>query len=141
MSPEPLTDLIYLEVDDVLALYAEIFGLDDRGAHDRLRNEAGLRSALNRPRTYAHYTEADLALQAAALAHGIAESHSFVDGNKRVALVSARTFLAVDGYSVDASQEERADWMISLSDGLSIEELADRIRRALRVQPPASEEG
>lgn len=141
MSPEPPAELINLELADVLGLHADIFDLDERGAEDRLRNEEGLRSALNRPRTYAHYGGADIASQAAALAHGITEGQHFLEGNKRVALVAMRTFLAINGYGVDASQEERADWMISLSSGLSVEGLAERIRRALRVQPPASEEG
>jgi death-on-curing protein len=141
MSPKTGPELVYLELEDVLALYADLFGLDARGALDRLRNEEGLRSALNRPRTHAHYGKVDVASQAAALAHGIAEGQHFLEGNKRVALVTIRTFLAVNGYGVEASQEERADWMISLSGGLSIEELADRIRMALRVLPAASEEG
>ena len=141
MSSEPHAELIYLELPDVLSLYADIFDLDDRGAKDQLRNDEGLRSSLNRPRTFAHSGNADIALQAAALAHGIAEGQHFLEGNKRVALVAMRTFLAVNGYGVDAPQEERADWILSLSAGLSVEGLADRIRRALRVQPPASEEG
>ena len=61
--------------------------------------------------------------------------------NKRVALVAMRTFLVINGYGVDVSQEEKADWTLSLSAGLSVERLADRIRPALRVEPPTSEEG
>jgi prophage maintenance system killer protein len=38
-----------------------------------------------KPRGYAAYEDADLALQAAALAHGIAESQAFIDANKRLA--------------------------------------------------------
>jgi death-on-curing protein len=140
MPADPAADLLYLEIADVLGLYAEIFGLDDRGALDRLRNEDGLRSALDRPRNYAHYHKADVALQAAVLAHGIPEGQHFLEGNKRTALVAARTFLAINGYDIDASQAERADWIISLSAGLSVEGLAARIREALRVLPPASEE-
>ena len=36
-----------------------------------------------RPATYAHYEKADLALQAAVLAHGLAEGQLFIEGNKR----------------------------------------------------------
>jgi death-on-curing protein len=139
MPPEPTPDLLYLELDDVLGLYADLFGLDDQGAKDRLRNEDGLRSALNRPRTHAHYMKADIAAQAAALAHGIAEGQPFLEGNKRIGLIALRTFLAINGYDVEASQEDKADWMISLSRGQTIEELANRIRSVLRELPPASE--
>lgn len=37
-------------------------------------------------------------VQAAVLAHGIAEPQSFVDGNKREALIALVTFLELNGY-------------------------------------------
>jgi len=132
--------LLYLEAEDVLGLYAEIFGLSMEEAGDRLRNEDGLRSAVNRPRSYAHYQGADVALQAAVLAHGIAEGQHFLEGNKRTALVALRTFLAINGYDVDASQRERADWILSLSKGATPEQLAERLRPALVEQGPAAED-
>ena len=141
MPPEPASDWLYLELEDVLAFYADLFDLDEQGARDRLRNQDGLLSALHRARTYAHYMSADIATQAAALAHGIAEGQPFLEGNKRIGLVSPRAFLAINGYDIVASQEVKADWMISLSRGDSIENLAARIRDSLRRAPPASEEG
>jgi len=36
------------------------------------------------------------------LAHGIAESQPFLDGNKRLALVAMLTFLKANGYRIDA---------------------------------------
>lgn len=65
------------------------------------------------------------------IAHGIAEGQYFIEGNKRTALATMRTFLAVNGWDLLVSQEERAQWMIELSEGLSVDELADRIRAAL----------
>ncbi|HEX6506263.1 MAG TPA: type II toxin-antitoxin system death-on-curing family toxin [Chloroflexota bacterium] len=140
MSPKEIPDLLYLELDDVLALYADLFELDEQGARDRLRNEDGLSSALHRPRSYAHYINADVATQGAALAHAIAEGQPFLEGNKRIALIALRTFLAINGYYVTVSQEERADWMISLSRGQTVEQLSDRIRAALRALPPSVSE-
>ena len=61
--------------------------------------------------------------------------------NKRTALVALRTFLAINGYDIGASQEQRAAWIISLSEGVSVDQLAVQIRAALRVQPPASDDG
>ncbi len=90
-----------------------------------------------RPKTHAHYEHADIASQAAALAHGIAETQPFIEGNKRSALAALLTFLAVNGYELLASQEERADWILRLGAGMSIDELAALIRRTLVVSGPA----
>jgi len=124
---------VYLELVDALELYAAIIDGTTRQAADQLRDRAGLESALGRPRNYAHYQEADLALQAAALAHGVAESQAFIDGNKRLALVSMLTFLEVNGYEVNATDPELADWIIGLSAGTTPEELAELIRSRLRA--------
>jgi len=127
------TEPVHIEFADALELYAAIIGGTVGQAADQLRDQAGLESALGRPRNYAHYQEADLALQAAALAHGVAESQAFIDGNKRLALVSMLTFLEVNGYQVTATDPELADWIIGLSAGTSPEQLGDLIRSRLRA--------
>ncbi len=71
---------VYLALDDILELYGLIIGSTTTVAADHLRNRDGLEGALARPITYAHYENADLALQAAVLAHGIAEGQLFIDG-------------------------------------------------------------
>ena len=119
---------VYLEFTDALELYAAIIGGTVTQAADQLRNRTGLESALGRPRSYAHYDDADLALQAAVLAHGVAESQTFIDGNKRLALVAMLTFLEVNGYRVEASDPELAGWILSLSAGTTAEQLAQLIR-------------
>jgi death on curing protein len=124
---------VYIELADALELYAAIIGGTTGQAADQLRDQAGLESALGRPRNYAHYQEADLALQATALAHGIAESQTFIDGNKRLALVSMLTFLEVNGYAVNATDPELANWIIGLSAGTTPEDLADLIRSRLQA--------
>lgn len=124
---------VYIELADALELYAAIIGGTIGQAADQLRDQAGLESALGRPRNYAHYQEADLALQAAALAHGVAESQAFIDGNKRLALVSMLTFLEVNGYEVNATDPELAGWIISLIAGTTPEELAGLIRSRLQA--------
>ena len=126
---------IYLELVDALELHAAIIGGTVTQARDQLRNRAGLEGALERPRTYAHYEDADLTLQAAVLAHGIAESQTFIDANKRLALVAMLTFLEINGFRVDASDPDLAAWILSLSAGVTPEQLAERIRPRLRAFP------
>jgi death-on-curing protein len=124
---------VYLELADALELYAAIIEGTVTQARDQLRNLAGLESALARPRIHAHYENADLALQAAVLAHGIAEGQPFIDGNKRLALVAMLTFVEINGQPIEATDPELAEWIISLSAGTTVEQLAELIRG--RLQP------
>ncbi len=138
-EPASEVDPLYLTLEDVLALCAEIFSCTEREAADQLRDRGGLESALARPSMYAHYQAADLAMQAAVLAHGIAEGQYFVEGNKRTALAACLTFLRVNGHNLTASQEERARWILELSEGRAAEQrFAERLRSSL--DPPLQEE-
>ena len=113
-------EAIYLELVDALGLYAAIISGTPAQAADQLRDQG----ALAQPRSYADYEDADIALQAAVLAHGIAESQAFIDANKRLALVAMLTFLELNGYRVEASDPDLADWMLSFSSGTTPQQLA-----------------
>ncbi len=67
--------------------------------------------------SYAHYQQADLALQAAVLAHGIAETQPFVDGNKRDALIALITFLELNGYVLDANDPAGISCLLEIARG------------------------
>lgn len=68
-------------------------------------------------------------MKAAVLAHGIAESQCFVDGNKRTALVAALTFLKVNGQNVPAAENRLYDAMMSIAKKeMAKEDLADLFR-------------
>lgn len=90
--------VLYLELEDVLGVYTIIFKCSLQEAADQLRSPDGLESALARPSMYAYYRGADLALQAAVLAHGIAEGQHFIEGNKRTAYLACLSFLDENGY-------------------------------------------
>jgi prophage maintenance system killer protein len=104
------SELVYLTLGDVLELYGLIIGGTATQATDQLRNREGLAGAIARPETYAHYESADLALQAAVLAHGIAEGQHFIDGNKRTALVAMLTIIAYWSWSINLC----LDWHIKV---------------------------
>jgi death-on-curing protein len=129
-------ELVYLILEDALEIYAAIIDATAVQVADHLRSRDALEGALARPAHYAHYQQADLALQAAILAHGIAETQPFVDGNKRTALVAMLTFLEINGYRVRASDRELADWIISFSRGTSPETLAETLRDRLSDVTP-----
>ena len=100
-------------------------------ARDQLRNPDALEGALARPTNYAHYKGADFAMQAAVLASGIAETQPFIEGNKRVALAAMLTFIAINGFELNATQAQLADWIIRLSANLDDDGLASLIRGLL----------
>jgi len=129
-------ELVYLTLEDALELYAAITDSTTEHATAVLRARSTLEGALARPAAYAHYEDSDISLQAAVLAHGIAESQAFLDGNKRLAFVAMLTFLEANGYRVNATDPELASWIIALSGGLEPGELAEQIReRLVRVTP------
>jgi death on curing protein len=123
---------IYLGFVDALGLYAAIISGTPAQAADQLRDQGALEGALARPRSYADYEDADIALQAAVPAHGIAESQAFIDANKRLALVAMLTFLELNGCRVEASDPDLADWILSFSSGTTPQQLAPSVRDAMR---------
>lgn len=112
-------------------MYAAIIDATAAQAEDHLRDSRGLEGSLARPATHAHYEQADLATQAAVLAHGIAEGQFFIDGNKRLALVAMLVFLELNGYRVNASDPDLASWILDLAAEMTPAELAARIRPTL----------
>jgi death on curing protein len=66
------------------------------------------------------------------LAHGIAETQPFVDGNKRTALIAMLTYLELNGYTLSAADPELAAWIISFSSGTGPEAIADQLRSRLK---------
>jgi death-on-curing protein len=108
----------------------------EHGGSEGLRDEGLLLSALARPQNLLAYGEPapDLASLAAAYAYGIARNHPFVDGNKRTALVAARTFLILNGVDLKATQDDKVLTFLNLAEGaISEEELADWIRKRIHL--------
>ncbi len=93
--------------------------LSEHGGSAGVRDEALLDSALARPQQRHAYGDPppDLADLAASLAYGLARNHPFVDGNKRTAHVCYRTFLALNGLTLTASNEDKYVAMIALAEG------------------------
>ena len=71
-----------------------------------VRDEALLDSALHRPAQKAHYGQPTVAELAASHAFGIIRNHPFFDGNKRVGLVLALTFLRLNGRDLQADADD-----------------------------------
>ena len=83
-----------------------------------LRDEHGLEAALARPRQRLAYTpEADVCELAAVYGHGLAASHPFHDGNKRIAFVTMAVFLELNGVELASTEAEVVTVMLALAAG------------------------
>lgn len=89
------------------------------GGSEGLRDEGGLRSALARAENLIAYAQEDPSIEeiAATVAFGIARNHPFVDGDKRMALISAFVILRMNGLFLDAPEGEAVTAILKIADG------------------------
>ena len=90
----------YLTVIEVLVIHAD--QIERYGGEAGVRDRGLLEAALYRPQT-GYY--ADLIEEAAALWESLAQSHPFIDGNKRTAFAVTYTFLAINGQRITAEAD------------------------------------
>ena len=109
----------------------------DYGGTPGLRDEHALEAALARAKhRRAHLPSADLPMLAAAYAYGLARGHPFLDGNKRIAFVTACVFLGLNGYAIEVPEVEVVEIMLALAAGrLEEAELAAWIRARMVGRP------
>ena len=98
-----------------------------------LRDEGALESALARPMHKAHYGCDDLIELAAAYLFGLARNHAFIDGNKRIAIVTAGVFLLENGYEIETTNANLYAFVLDVAAGEIDEEGATRFLRDFSV--------
>lgn len=124
--------IVWLLEETIVAIHHR--QIAEHGGGEGLRDEGLLSSALARPQNLFAYGQPhpDLATLAAAYAYGLARNHPFVDGNKRTALVAARTFLLLNGVNLEGGQDEKFLTFQRLAEGsLTEKELAEWIRNRI----------
>ena len=127
-----MPDIIWLLEEAILTIHQ--LQIAEHGGSGGLRDQGLLTSAVARPQQLLAYGEPapDLASLAAAYAYGIARNHPFLDGNKRTALVAARTFLLLNGANVQAPQIDKWLTFLRLAEGSLTEEgLGEWIRNRM----------
>lgn len=114
-----------------------LFAIHDRqlaehGGSEGIRDLGLIESALARPRNLATYGNPDAADLAAAYICGVVKDHGFVDGNKRMAWICGRVFLADNGYRMAFDPLDAVRVVMSAAAGtISERDLADWIRERL----------
>lgn len=90
----------------------------EHGGLPGLRDPGALEAALNRARhKWSYDPDASLAALASAYAFGIAKSHPFHDGNKRMAFLAMVVFLERNGWLLDATDSEVVEAILGLASG------------------------
>jgi len=76
-----------------------------------------LESALAAAENRYFYENVDLAACAATYAFHLSKAHAFIDGNKRVAAVSAEVFLLINRAILDADDDSLEKLYLNIADG------------------------
>jgi death-on-curing protein len=111
--------------------------IDRFGGSKGIRDDRGLESALARP--FGTFDGKDLystpVEKAAALFESLIISHPFVDGNKRISYVLMRLLLLTFGHDIEASQDDKYEFVLSASKGeIRFEQIRDWLSRHLRTK-------
>lgn len=121
----------WLTLQGVLAMHEQLVA--EYGGDAGVRNLGLLDSALAAPRHHYTYGERDIFVLAAAYAYGITRNHPFIDGNKRTAFLAAYTFLGINGWELNAPEQQAVKVVVGLSDrSVSAEAFAEWLRTACR---------
>ena len=107
--------------------------LREHGGLHGIRDENALESALARARNkWAYESVEDPAVLAAAYGYGLATSHPYRDGNKRIAVLAMLVFLGLNGWELEAPEDEVVATMLAVADRrCTEEELATWLRMHL----------
>jgi death on curing protein len=126
-------------VEYIFPTFAVVLAIHDQqiaahGGKTGLRDAGLLRAALDRPLNYLAFGgNTDIAQLAAVLAHGLAASHPFVDGNKRVSVVATELFLELNGYGLVAEDADIVlNWLALAAGERDEEAMATWIRERIR---------
>lgn len=118
----------HLTTGDLLAIADLVMG-----GRAEVRDPGLVDSAAQRPRATAFGQDAypDLHAKAAALLHSVLRNHPLVDGNKRLAWVGCRTFLALNEADFEPEEDAAVDFVMRVAGG-EIREI-DAIAAQLRA--------
>ncbi len=123
-----MTDVEYLDLDDVIALAVMLLG-----EPAPIRDVGLLGSAVARPQTTLLGEDAypDIWTKAAALLHSIVNNHALIDGNKRLGWLATAVFLELNGIVVTSiSNDEVYDFVILIaSSNVAVDDIAARLRQ------------
>ena len=124
-------NIVFIHREIVEALHR--FQIEAFGGLHGIRDSGALESALSQPINKHAYGEDDLIILAAAYLFGLAKTHAFLDGNKRIAIVTAGVFLERNGMKIVASESDLYNFVMPVAAGEIDEDGAARFLRDFTV--------
>ncbi len=133
-------DPLFLTLDEVLEMHTQ--QIDLYGGEDGVRDPAELESAVATPMASfgGEFLHPTIPSMAAAYLFHLCQNHPFVDGNKRTGANAAITFLLINDWEPDFSEDELVDLVLSVASGVIAKSaLAERFEARCRPasSPPA----
>ena len=115
----------FISLEEVLELHDD--QISSFGGTPGVRDEGLLESALAQPQATlgGEYLHPTIAAQAAAYLYHIAMNHPFIDGNKRSAFAVTDTFLRLNGFYLNLTDDQVYDLVMEVAEGrMTKEELS-----------------
>ncbi len=131
---------LFLTLDEVLEIHAQQIEL--YGGPEGVRDPGGLESAIATPAATfgGEFLHPSIPAIAAAYLFHICQNHPFVDGNKRTGANAAITFLLMNEWAPEFSEDELVDVVLSVASGsTSKTALAGIFERRCRPTPPIAD--
>ncbi len=110
-------EIAFLSVDQVQEIHRR--GIEEHGGSPDLRDRGLLESAAAMPQAQfgGEFLHTGLPTMAAAYLFHLCKNHPFVDGNKRVAIAAAETFVLLNDHELAATDDELAQLTLGVADG------------------------
>jgi death-on-curing protein len=132
-----MNEIAFFTTADLINIHARM--ITEYGGGDGLRDRGLLESAAAMPSASfgGQYLHDGIPTMAGAYLFHLCKNHPFVDGNKRVALAAAITFLLVNGHELNASKPAAEELTLGVADGsISKEEAIEFFRQHVRKAKP-----
>ena len=112
----------FISLDEVLELHED--QISSFGGTPGVRDEGLLESALAQPQATfgGELLHPTIAEQAAAYLYHIAMNHPFIDGNKRSAFAVTDTFLRLNGFYLNLTDDRAYDLVMQVARGIMTKE-------------------
>ena len=115
----------YLTIDEIFAIHGR--AIREYGGSPELANLGRLEAALASPRhtMFGEELYPGVFSKAAILFYSLIQNHPFVDGNKRTAFLALMRFLNINGYALDATNDELYQFTVDVASSVLGKEEAE----------------